>query len=143
MTVTPGPSTLIFVSCTVIGDSAKYNELENKVLVLFPASVQHLIQDYTSWLNTIWKHLISWNKKLNVLTIYPNYFIIFHLRDCILLSLAEVYIVQLFGSGGGVEKNLYLWSIFGKKTCTCSHFHSKVGKFYILGEIIAQKCNKK
>ena len=51
--------------------------------------------------------------------------------------------LKFAAAGGGWEKNLYFWRSLGKKTCTCSHFHSKVGKFYIFSEIIAQKCNKK
>ena len=57
----------------------------------------------------------------------------------------EVYIPQICGEGGG-QKTCTFGGRWGRKPVPMdifSHFHSKVGKFYIFGEIIAQKCNKK
>ena len=59
---------------------------------------------------------------------------------------AEVYIPQICRDGGGRQKTCTFGGRWGRKLVhedIFSHFHFKVGKFYICEEIIAQKCNKK
>ena len=82
----------------------------------------------------------------------PNQLAMIHKR-CLLSLFYQIstkkvleYIVQLFGSVWGGDKTCTFGVFWGRKPVPKkrrSHFHSKVGKFYIFGEIIAQKCNKK